>query len=74
MESGMAERKLIRVEVDANLCVGSGMCVNFNPDKFSIQSDGHAAYVAEELDEPAALDAAELCPVSAIKLVYDDET
>jgi ferredoxin len=70
----MAERKLIRVEVDASLCVGSGMCVNFNPDQFSIQSDGHAAYVAKELDEMAALDAAELCPVSAIKLVYEDET
>lgn len=68
----MARRKLVRVEVDANLCVGSGTCVNFNPDKFRIQPDGHAAYVAEELDETAALDAAELCPVSAIKLVYEE--
>jgi len=56
----MAERKLIRVVVDANLCVGSGMCVNFNPDLFRIQADGHAAYVGEKLDELAALDAAEL--------------
>lgn len=70
----MAERKLLRVEVDANLCVGSGMCVNFSPDRFSIQPDGHAAYVAKDLDEPAAQDAAELCPVSAITLVYADET
>lgn len=69
----MAERKLIRIEVDASLCVGSGTCVNFNPEQFCIQNDGHAAYIAQELDERAALDAAELCPVSAIKLVYDDE-
>jgi ferredoxin len=68
----MAERKLVRVEVDANLCVGSGMCVNFNPDLFQIQPDGHAAYVAKGLDELAALDAAELCPVSAINLIYED--
>jgi ferredoxin len=68
----MAERKLIRVEVDANLCVGSGMCVSFNPDMFRIQADGHAAYVGEKLDEAAALDAAELCPVSAINLIYEE--
>jgi ferredoxin len=67
----MAERKLIRVEVDTNLCVGSGMCVSCNPDLFKIQPDGHAAYVGAELDEPAALDAAELCPVSAINLIYE---
>jgi ferredoxin len=67
----MADRKLIRIEVDANLCVGSGMCVNFNPDLFKIQPDGHAAYVGAELDEAAALDAAELCPVSAINLIYE---
>jgi ferredoxin len=68
----MAERKLMRVVVDANLCVGSGMCVNFNPDLFRIQADGHAAYVGEKLDELAALDAAELCPVSAINLIYKE--
>ena len=68
----MAERRLIRVEVDASLCVGSGMCVNFNPDLFRIQVDGHAAYVGEKLDELSALDAAELCPVSAINLIYEE--
>jgi ferredoxin len=68
----MAERRLVRVEVDANLCVGSGMCVNFNPDLFRIQPDGHAAYVGETPDEDAALDAAELCPVSAINLIYEE--
>jgi len=69
----MAERKLIKVEVDANLCVGSGMCVNFSPDLFRIQPDGHAAYVGREPDELAALDAAELCPVSAINLIYEEQ-
>jgi ferredoxin len=68
----MAERRLLRVDIDANLCVGSGMCVSFNPELFRIQPDGHAAYVGERLDENAALDAAELCPVSAINLVYEE--
>jgi ferredoxin len=48
------------------------MCVNFNPDLFRIQPDGHAAYVGESPDEHAALDAAELCPVSAINLIYEE--
>jgi ferredoxin len=69
----MTARKLIRVEVDANLCVGSGMCMSFSPESFRIQPDGHAAYIAEDIDELAALDAAELCPVSAIKLIYEEE-
>ena len=69
----MENRKLVRVEVDPNLCVGSGMCVNFNPELFQIQPDGHAAYVGKELHELAALDAAELCPVSAINLIYEEQ-
>ncbi len=68
----MAERRLVRVEVDGNLCVGSGMCVNFNPGLFRLQPDGHAVYIGEGLDEHAALDASELCPVSAINLVYEE--
>jgi ferredoxin len=69
----MANRKLVRVDVDPNICVGSGMCVNFNPELFRIQPDGHAAYVGEGLNELAALDAAELCPVSAINLIYEEQ-
>ena len=72
MGTVMTDRKLVRINVDANLCVGSGMCVNFNPDLFQIQPDGHAAYVGQKLDEHAALDAAELCPVSAINLTYEE--
>jgi ferredoxin len=68
----MGARKLVRVYVDGDLCVGSSMCVSFSPDSFRIQSDGHAAYVADDVDELVALDAAELCPVSAIKLVYEE--
>jgi len=67
----MARKKLIAIRVDNNLCVGSGMCVSLNPGKFAFQPDGHALYTAAVLDEAAALEAEELCPVSAISLVYD---
>ncbi len=69
----MASRKLIAVRIDPNLCVGSGMCVSSHPDKFALQPDGHARYAAEVLDEAAACEAEELCPVSAISLVFEQE-
>jgi ferredoxin len=34
--------------------------------------DGHAIYVADTADETTLLDAAELCPVSAIQLIYEE--
>lgn len=68
----MAQKKLIAIRVDNNLCVGSGMCVSSHPDKFALQPDGHAKYTALVLDESAAREAEELCPVSAISVVYDE--
>jgi ferredoxin len=66
-------RKLIAIRVDDNLCVGSGMCVSSHPDKFAFKDDGHAKYTATVLDEAAAHECEELCPVSAISLVYEGE-
>ena len=68
----MTRRTLLRVLVDPDLCVGSQMCVGAHPDLFRIDDTGHASYAGEQLDEAAARDAAELCPMSAIKLVYAD--
>jgi len=69
----MSHKKLIAVRVDDNLCVGSGMCVASHPDRFAFQPDGHSKYVARVLDEAAAREAEELCPVSAISLVFEEE-
>lgn len=68
----MTHRTLLRVLVDADLCVGSQMCVGTHPDLFRIDATGHASYVGQRLDEAAALEAADLCPTSAIKLIYAD--
>jgi ferredoxin len=68
----MPERKLLCVYVDASLCVGSAMCVSSYPESFQMGSEGHAFYVAGKVDEASALDAAELCPVSAIQLIYEE--
>lgn len=68
----MTQRKLIAVRIDPNLCVGSGMCVSSYPEKFAFQPDGHAQYISPELDETAAREAEEMCPVSAISLIFDE--
>jgi ferredoxin len=67
-----AARRLIRIEVDRDLCVGAGICAGTHPHAFRVMPEGHAAYVGEALDEAAGREAAELCPVSAIKLIYED--
>jgi ferredoxin len=69
----MEVNKLVAIRVDNNLCVGSGMCVSSHPDKFAFKVDGHAKYIALVLDEAAAREAEELCPVSAISLVYEGD-
>jgi hypothetical protein len=38
-----------------------------------MQADGHAKYTALLLDEDAGREAEELCPVSAISLVFEDK-
>jgi ferredoxin len=68
----MTQKKLVTIRVDNNLCVGSGMCVSLHPDKFAFRADGHAMYIAPVPDEAAAREAEELCPVSAISLVYEE--
>jgi ferredoxin len=68
----MAARKLIAVRIDPMLCVGSGMCVSSHPEQFALQADGHARHLGAPPDEAAAREAEELCPVSAISLVYDE--
>ncbi len=66
------QRVLIEVVVDHDLCVGAGICIATHPTLFRFEESGHSAYVGERLDEAAALEAAELCPMSAIRLVYRD--
>lgn len=68
----MQQSRPVRVVIDSNLCVGSSMCVTTHPNLFVMQPDGHAAYVADVIDLDAALEAEELCPVTAIRLVYED--
>nr|WP_232328393.1 ferredoxin [Kibdelosporangium sp. MJ126-NF4]CTQ96179.1 hypothetical protein [Kibdelosporangium sp. MJ126-NF4] len=58
-----------RLDVDRHLCISSGMCVGIAPDHFELEGDGsHALADVVDQDE-AVIDAAESCPVEAIKVL-----
>ncbi|MBB5153036.1 ferredoxin [Saccharopolyspora phatthalungensis] len=61
------------IEVDADTCIGSGMCAGIAPDHFDLV-DGYSCVKNATVD-PAeqVVDAAESCPVEAI-LVKDADT
>lgn len=57
----------VRITVDHDLCVGSGMCVAVAPQIFRLNEERQAE-VMEGADIPLALavEAADNCPVGAI--------
>jgi ferredoxin len=63
-----------RVVIDRDLCVGSGLCVATDSQRFAIGPDGKAEYSSETVDIGLAEEAVELCPQSAIRLESEDDT
>ena len=53
------------VTIDTHECIGYGRCVELAPTHFELQ-DGIAGLLSAETDDPAVLDAAAECPMSAI--------
>jgi ferredoxin len=57
-----------RLDVDRNACISSGMCTGIAPERFVLEGDGSHA-ISEIVDEDeAVIDAAESCPVEAIRV------
>ncbi|MCR4403449.1 MAG: ferredoxin [Firmicutes bacterium] len=61
---------MAQVTVDENLCIGCGLCVEICPDVFEMGDDGqaHAVHPEKCPGLPCCADAAESCPVEAIKI------
>ena len=63
----------IEIEVDRQLCIGSGDCVDTAPDVFQLDDEDKAVVVDPDgapLDD--VIDAAGNCPVSAIFVVGEE--
>lgn len=57
------------LSVDRDLCIGSGMCSAIAPEHFDL-TDGRSQPLQPELDpDETVREAAESCPVEAIRLV-----
>jgi ferredoxin len=57
---------MAKVTVDANTCVGCGLCVNACPDCFEMASDGIAKVKANKCANCDLHEVASQCPVNAI--------
>ncbi|MER6633833.1 ferredoxin [Streptomyces sp. NPDC000987] len=56
------------VSVDRTACAGTGMCVHSAPEHFALVK-GRSQAVRESVEpDPAVLDAAENCPLEAIRV------
>ena len=57
-----------RIAVDADTCIGSGMCASIAPDRFRLEGSTSRPLVELTGEEDGVIDAAESCPVEAISV------
>ena len=63
----------ISIEVDRDLCIGSGDCVDAAPEVFALDDDGKAIVLDPDGATPdEVVDAARNCPVTAIFVLGED--
>jgi ferredoxin len=61
----------LHVEIDRDVCVGSGSCEALDPAIFRVGEDGVAVLLDPNGDETTLRKAASLCPSGAIRLLND---
>lgn len=67
------EKKITKIEVDREACIGAAPCVTVAPGVFQLDEENKAIIVdAKGADDDTILLAAESCPVQAIKLFDED--
>ena len=61
----------MKVEVDADVCAGHGVCVGLAPDVFQLTDHGYTVVKVDEVpaeDEAAVRTAVDQCPTNAITI------
>lgn len=65
----------MKVEVDRELCISAASCVAIAPNTFALDEEGIAIVKKQDGDaRDTILQAAQSCPVNAIKVFDDDGT
>lgn len=69
----LSPRNRIHVEVDRDLCIGSGDCVASQPDVFQLDDEGKAVVLDPDAAETGEIvEAAQNCPVTAIFVIGEE--
>jgi len=61
----------MRAHVDKDICIGCGLCPDICPEVFSMDDDGKAIAIDDDIPDDlidSAKDAESQCPVEAIKV------
>lgn len=56
-----------KVILNEDRCIGCGACMSVAPDNFTFSDEGRAEMISDTLTD-AAIEASEMCPVSAITI------
>jgi len=73
MADDLSPPNRIRVEVDRDLCIGSGDCVATAPDVFELDEEGKAIVLDPDgATTDVVLEAAQNCPVTAIFVIGEE--
>ena len=76
MDNGSAEqkpRKISRIFVDRDLCIGAASCIAIAPAVFALDEENKAIVVNDKgADDETILLAAQSCPTRAI-ILFDEE-
>lgn len=56
-----------KVDLIKDRCIGCGACMSIAPENFTFGDDGRAEIISNEIND-AAIEASEMCPVSAITI------
>jgi len=67
------KKKILKIRVDRDLCIGAASCLAIAPDVFDLDSEGKAIVKdGYDIDDETLMAAAESCPTQAIFL-YDED-
>ncbi len=69
MAEELSPKNRIRIEIDRQLCIGSGDCVDTVPEVFVLDDEDKATVIDPDAGDPDDIvEAARNCPVTAIFL------